>query len=219
MIKLLVYDDAGLMLALQGSFLNRSNCDVFTAATGEEVLRRARAVRPDLIVLDAEMTGFKRCCRRIKFDIDLRDTPVIVVGGGLEGDAVVPKPLSQENLLEAMRQCVRFVERSCQRMLAALEVEYRGDEIAGIGITKDISADGMFLSSGEALRTGEELQLSFELPTVSRPFTAVDGEVVRTVKPNPDSHLIPGAGIRFKGLLQRHRLALAGFVERGTGAE
>lgn len=219
MIKLLVYDDAGLMLALQGSFLNRSNCEVFTATTGEEVLRRARAVKPDLIVLDAEMTGFKRCCRLIKLDLELRDTPVMVIGNGLEGDAVVPKPITQENLLEAMRQCVQLVERSCQRLLTSLKVEYLRGESAGAGVTKDISADGMFLRSDEELERGDELLLSFELPSSERPFRGVDGEVVRTVPRDPDSHLIPGAGIRFRGLLPRHRLALAGFVERGAGKE
>jgi CheY-like chemotaxis protein len=219
MIKLLVSDDAGLMLALQGSFLNRSNCEVFTAATGEETLRRARAIKPDLMVLDAEMTGFKHCCRRLRFDRELRDTPVIVVGEGPGGDAVVAKPITQENLLEAMRSCVRLVERDCQRLLASLEVEYRREECTGVGFTKDISVDGMFLKSGDDLSKGDSLLLSFELPTASRPFKDVDGEVVRTVPRDPDSHLIPGAGIRFRGLLQRQRLALAGFVESGSGEE
>jgi CheY-like chemotaxis protein len=219
MIKLLVYDDAGLMLALQGSFLNRSNCEVFTAATGEEVLRRARAVKPDLILLDVEMTGFRRCCRLIKLDLDLRDTPVIVIGDGLEGDAFVPKPITQEYLLEAMRRCMRFVERSCQRLLVSLEVGYLSGKIAGEGVTKDISADGMFLKSNDELERGDELLLSFELPDEDRPLWGIDGEVVRTVPRDPDSHLIAGSGIRFRGLLPRHRLALAGFVERGAREE
>ncbi len=219
MIKLLVYDDAGLMLALQGSFLNRSDCEVFTAKTGEEVLRRARAVKPDLILLDAEMTGFKKCCRLIKLDLELRDTPVVVIGGGLEGDAAVQRPITQENLLEAMRQCVRLVERSCQRLLASLEVEYTRGDSAGKGVTKDISAGGMFLKSSEELVGGDELLLSFELPNEDWPLRGIDGEVVRTVPRNPDSHLIAGAGIRFRGLLPRHRLALAGFVERGARKE
>ena len=67
MTKILLVDDARLVLELERSFLKRSGCDIATATTGEEALEKARSLRPDLILLDADLPGMDgvRCCRSI----------------------------------------------------------------------------------------------------------------------------------------------------------
>ena len=55
MTKVLMADSAELFRALQNSFLKRSSCDVITASCLEEAEERARALAPDLILLDIMM--------------------------------------------------------------------------------------------------------------------------------------------------------------------
>ena len=79
MTKILLVDDARLVLELERSFLKRSGCDLATATTGAEALEKARILRPDLILLDADLPGTDgvACCRSIKSDPDLSATPVV----------------------------------------------------------------------------------------------------------------------------------------------
>jgi len=63
---------------------------------------------------------------------------------------------------------------------------------------KDISRSGLFLSLPEPLPLESPVALSLRLPGPSgeRPLKA-RGVVVRQVPDDPDSHLIPGVGVRF----------------------
>ena len=94
-----------------------------------------------------------------------------------------------------------------------------GGEPEGVAYTKDISVNGLFLKTRQPLEEGSRLQLAFDLPAADQPTIRVDAEVVRVVAPDRDSHLIPGAGLRFRGISERDRLDIAGYVAAGPGGE
>jgi CheY-like chemotaxis protein len=227
MTKVLVADSAELFLALQHSFIKRETCEIFTAGSAEEMAGKARECLPDLIVLDADLPGFDglACCRAIKREAALRQTPVVVIGAAIDleaceragAEALLSRPLAEELFLEAVSSLLPVACRRSPRAAASLEVEYRRKESGGRGLTKDISVDGLFLKSREPFGEGELLSMAFDLPAADSPLLALGGEVVRVVPPDPDSHLIPGAGIRFRGIEPEQVEAIARFVTLGPG--
>jgi CheY-like chemotaxis protein/Tfp pilus assembly protein PilZ len=222
MTKILVTDDAELILMLQESFLRRADCEVLTAGTAEETLFRAAAERPDLIILDAgteRATGLDSC-HRLKADPELREIPVLLVADPAQqgdcfaagGDAFVARSDVVDDLQGAIRERIGMGVRASARRSVSVKVDYFAGDREGVGYTKDISEGGLFLKGKEAFAAGDLLQLIFGLPSAQRPMIRASGRVVRAVPAARNSHLIPGAGVRFEGLSDRDRQDIAAFV-------
>ena len=80
---ILVVDDEQTQRLLTQDILEQDGFRVEEASDGEEGLRLARDLRPDLILLDVmmpKMDGFETC-RRIRADLAIRHIPVIIVTG------------------------------------------------------------------------------------------------------------------------------------------
>lgn len=110
----LVIDDEEDSRILLTHLVEECGCRVITADSGEQALRRAREVRPDLITLDLmmpRMSGWE-ILSAIKADADLRGIPVVVVsvaagesGGRILGAVdVLQKPVSRDDLLAALQR-------------------------------------------------------------------------------------------------------------------
>src|SRR6201985_2911878 len=121
--KVLVVDDEPNIRELVQVALTFHGCTVVTAATGQEALRSAGAVQPDLVVLDVvlpDLDGFE-VCRRLRARGD--DVPIIfltardtssetVQGLALGGDDYVAKPFSVEALVARIRAVLRRAARA-----------------------------------------------------------------------------------------------------------
>jgi CheY-like chemotaxis protein len=114
---LIIDDDPDYVDAIRRLFETRGDT-VWSTSDGRAGIERARAARPDLILLDVMMTerteGFFTL-EQIRRDAVLRETPVIVVSsiytqcpvfrvdpaaGWLPADAFLPKPVEPATLLE-----------------------------------------------------------------------------------------------------------------------
>jgi PAS domain S-box-containing protein len=118
---ILIVDDTTTNLKVVGECMSDCGYHVVIAEDGEEALRRAALVRPDLILLDVmlpDVDGFE-VCRRLKADPDTRDIPVIFMTAlvdtehKLKGFAVgaidyVTKPLQIEEVLARVNTHMRL---------------------------------------------------------------------------------------------------------------
>jgi two-component system, NtrC family, sensor kinase len=80
--KILVIDDSVTFRESIGALLESVGYQVITAATGEEGLRRAAALRPRAIIVDGTMPGGMdgaTVIRRLKEDVVLRHTPCLLL--------------------------------------------------------------------------------------------------------------------------------------------
>lgn len=115
--KVLIADDEQNIVISLEFLLRREGFDVLVAVDGEEALSKARAERPDLVLLDVmmpKMNGFD-VCQALRADPGLaamrimmltakgRDTEVSK-GRALGADAYVTKPFSTRDLLAQVRQ-------------------------------------------------------------------------------------------------------------------
>ena len=111
--KILVVDDEIYIVHILDFSLGMEGYEVLTALDGEQALEKARAEKPDLIVLDIMMPkldGYETC-KRLKADDDTKDIPVILlsakgrnvdqkVGFEVGADDYITKPFSPRKLVE-----------------------------------------------------------------------------------------------------------------------
>jgi two-component system OmpR family response regulator len=121
--QVLVVDDEPNIRELVQVALKFHGCAVSTAAGGMDAIRQAKALRPDLIVLDVvmpDLDGFE-VCRRLRamgnevpvIFLTARDTSSDTVTGlALGGDDYVTKPFSVEALVARVRAVLRRASRS-----------------------------------------------------------------------------------------------------------
>ncbi len=112
----LVVDDSPDALSLVNDTLEQAGIDVLVALEGNQALKIAKRLRPDMILLDAimpNMDGFETC-RRLKEDPELANIPVIFMTGLSETESVVKglelggvdyltKPIKPDELLARMK--------------------------------------------------------------------------------------------------------------------
>ncbi len=187
--KILVVDDAAMFRDLESLFLARCG-QVLTACDGDEAWDILHRERPDIVVTDLAMPGMPgdELCRRIKADLDLRRTPVIVVASRDAGeeheravragaDDVVEKPVNRVSLIQAVNHFLRVAVRGLVRV--ALETDVRIADKAGDvwGWTRNVSRGGIFVEAERDLPPDSEVQLEFALPE-SRDALAPTAKVV-----------------------------------------
>jgi CheY-like chemotaxis protein len=113
--KILAVQDSATTLPLEKAGLGRA-VDVTTAGSGEEILGRARADRPDLVLIDSEMPelDWVEACRRLRSDPDAGEVPIILVTSHSEAEYLerafisgctdyVIKPVNENELLVKVR--------------------------------------------------------------------------------------------------------------------
>jgi len=79
--KLLLVDDDPLFLRYLGTLFPRKAYEVVTASNGQEAVKHARRLKPDLIVLDLDMPkpdGIETC-KILKADEATKQIPVVIL--------------------------------------------------------------------------------------------------------------------------------------------
>lgn len=131
---ILIVDDNPINIGLVVDHLEEHGLQVTVAQGGEEALKRAEFVQPDLILLDVMMPGIDgfETCRRLKANSLTRSIPVIFMtaladihdkvsafaAGGVD---YVSKPFQVEELLARVQTHLEL--RAAQKRMAAQNVE------------------------------------------------------------------------------------------------
>jgi len=115
--RILVVDDEMYIVNILDFSLDSEGFEVVNAANGEEALRRAVEVMPDLIILDIMMPkidGFE-VCRALKAKDETKDIPIILLtakdrdadrkkGEEVGADGYMTKPFSPTRLVDYVRE-------------------------------------------------------------------------------------------------------------------
>ena len=122
--RILIVEDSPDIAALLKHYLQRAGHDVDVLSAGTDVLPRAKAVAPDLIVLDLMLPGMDGLlvCQALRSDRTTAGIPVIMLTArgeesdrvrGLElgADDYVTKPFSPKELVARIAAMLRRVER------------------------------------------------------------------------------------------------------------
>jgi len=115
--KILVADDSATIQTVIELTFSREDVELIPARSGEEAIRKAKEVGPDLMLLDTampDMSGYE-VCRALKADPAMRDLPVILLAGPsdegasskgqiVEASDVVTKPFESLELITKVKQ-------------------------------------------------------------------------------------------------------------------
>ena len=116
-MKILIVDDEENILEIVEAYLVAKNYQVFRAMDGEEALRKAETIRPDLIVLDLmlpDISGLE-VCRRIRKSssvpvimLTARATEQDILSGlQIGADHYMTKPFSPKELVARVQTVLR----------------------------------------------------------------------------------------------------------------
>src|SRR6185437_10008519 len=165
MSKILVVDDEPDAIELIKFNLKAAGYEVLTAADGDEALKKARSLLPDLMILDLmlpEVDGLE-VCKILRRDSRVSSTPIImltakaaeidrVLGLELGADDYMTKPFSPRELVLRVKRLLRTGPATTEK----------SDQIT----VKDLSLD---IPRHQALVKGRPIELTateFKLLTV-----------------------------------------------------
>ena len=220
---ILVVDDESPARELLASYLETEGYDVASAASGAEVIEKARELRPSAITLDILMpggSGFETLFK-LKNTPDVAHIPVIVVsvvdqkqmGFTLGAAEYLVKPVQRSALLEAVRKHVRPQAGTLTNVLVVDDDRETRDLVSDIlsssGYTPHLASSGK-----EAFLLLSEVHMDAILLDLVMP--EMDGfEVLSKIKENPALGVIPVFVVTAKDLtneemklLQRETCAL-----------
>jgi adenylate cyclase len=139
----LVVDDDPTNLEVLRVRLSTQGYEVVIAVDGDDALRRARELEPDLILLDVMMPKIDgiSVLKELKQDATLRHIPVILVTAkvdtrdivsGLEagGDDYITKPFEQTVLLARIRSLLRIKELHDAAQLQAAQLKEQTEQLS-----------------------------------------------------------------------------------------
>ncbi len=118
--RVLVIEDERALTEVLGYNLRREGYEVIVSHDGQEGLRKAQTLLPDLVLLDLMLPGLSglEICRELKAGERTRDIPIImltakaeetdqVVGYSMGADDYVTKPFSVKVLLQKLKAVQR----------------------------------------------------------------------------------------------------------------
>jgi CheY-like chemotaxis protein len=222
MHKILLVDDMRSFLDLETTFLQRAECRLFTASTGLEAVRLARAEKPDLIILDLEMPEMNgiQACRILKADPQTQRTPIIVLTSmQMEDEArragaehYLRKPIDEPRFLAEIKKFLPIHERADPRVVIDVPISFWRDGEPFIGRLLNLSRTGLFIATDQLLPVGARLEISFALPhDFSGKRITAEAMVVRVSEQEPQ-----GFGSRFFQISSGARLFIEEFLDRLT---
>lgn len=119
MKKILLVDDEPDIIEILQFMLESQGYECITATDGEEGLKKAREINPDIIILDVMMpkiNGYK-ICRLLKFDNKYKDIPILMltarsqdedklIGEETGADEYITKPFEVDEVIETIKKYI-----------------------------------------------------------------------------------------------------------------
>jgi signal transduction histidine kinase/DNA-binding response OmpR family regulator len=216
----LVIDDDPSACELMARGLSKENFKVVTAPTGEEGLKIARELRPDIITLDVLMPGMDgwAVLRSLKSDPELCEIPVVMItmmddkemGHTLGAADFLPKPIDRDRLLATLKK---------YRMGAKTPVLIVEDD----DTIREMMRRSLELEDGWVVSEAENGKVALKKVAEKKPelilldlmMPEMDGfEFVEALRKNPAWAGIPVVVVTAKDLTTDDRLRLDGHVKK-----
>lgn len=122
--RILVVDDDPDFVDIVRQVLRAERMDVVSAATAEDALTRARALKPDLVIMDVMMKGVLDgvdATRDLRQEPEITDVPILMItsipssehaalfptGEDLPIDQLLAKPVSPQRLVDEVRRLLK----------------------------------------------------------------------------------------------------------------
>jgi CheY-like chemotaxis protein len=225
MAKILFYEGIKTEINLSNTFLMRSDCELFSARSGREIIDLAKSVQPDLICLEEFMPDMdgKSCLERCALqELPTHPKYLLLIEGEPDDQlihyarkhnlAFVTRPIEQVVLLRQISRLLDVPIRLAVRLKVVFEVKGKTarNEVF-YGRMVDISTGGFLLEVTRKLDRGDILYCFFNL-TRKDPLIFSSVEIVREADPERTDTYLYGA--EFVHLRPEDRRQIAQYIFR-----
>lgn len=175
--KILLVDKADFLLDMERDFLAQTPAEILTAGNGTEALRQIRQELPQLVYLDVELPDISgtECCRQIKVDPTLRQTPIVLIFASARDlavdamelygcDEVLAKPLERKSFLNCGYRYLLGIERRNKRIPCHIPIHCQFEHHSLMSNAIDVSDNGVYIQSPIPVLPGTEITVSFNIP-------------------------------------------------------
>jgi DNA-binding response OmpR family regulator len=192
MKKVVIAHDIHALLEQDNTFLDRTDMQVFVAATNDEVLKVHRTERVDLIMTKFDLPGMasEKLFNLIREDPTLRSVSIIMScantpeaikdSSRCRANAVLLEPLHPVLLMAKAQQLLDIAARETIRVLVGVIVNGLSGGEAFYCRTRNISTTGMMIETNKRIAEGTRLSCQFYLPDATR--IQVTGKIVRIIQ-------------------------------------
>jgi DNA-binding response OmpR family regulator len=200
--------------------LTKEGFRVETAYTGEEGVKLAKQLRPDVITLDVLMPGMDgwAVLRALKSDDEVSQIPVIMItmvddqemGHALGAADYLPKPIDRERLASILR---KYQRPSLPNNLLIVEDDATTREL----MRRTLEQDGWTVAEAENGRLGLECveRLVPNLILLDLMMPEMDGfEFLEELRKDTSWRAVPVIVVTAKDITQEERLRLDGHVKK-----
>jgi CheY-like chemotaxis protein len=222
----LLVDDVRMFIEIQSEFLKNSPVDILTASDGAEALEIIKSRRPDLVFMDLQMPNMDgvSCCRAVKSDPSIAETPVIIVTSAGSPDSrkscsasgcdeFLSKPLDRDQFLAMARKYIPGIERRELRKACSLPCDLRLVNMSTPGLLLNVSIRGAYVASETRIAVKDVVRISFCLPEGTQVVC-----FARVCWVNTTGSVVPrGFGIEFALLPKPAQDALTAFINDQPG--
>jgi CheY-like chemotaxis protein len=222
MKKAVIAHDIHALLVREDTFLDRTDLQIFVAATNDEILKVHRAERVDLIMTRLDMPGLSsvKLFDLIREDPALRTVSIIMScandpkaikeSSQCRANAVLLEPLHPVLLMAKAQQLLDIAARETIRVLLGVVVNGLFGDEAFYCRTRNISASGMMIETRKRLVEGTRLSCQFYLPDAKR--VQASGRIVRIIQQTSGEGGYQ-YGLMFTDLASEVKQLLADFVK------
>ena len=222
MKKALIASAIHALLEQDSTFLDRTDLQVFVAATNDEVLRVHRAERVDLIMTRLDLPGIasEKLFDFIREDPTLRTVSVIMAcantpeaikeSSRCRVNAVMLDPLHPVLLMAKAQQLLDIAARETIRVLLGVVIDGRFGEEAFYCRSKNISATGMMIETRKRLAEGTRLSCQFYLHDATK--VQMTGKIIRIIQQTSGGEDLQ-YGLMFTDVAPGVKKLLADFVQ------
>jgi len=226
----LIVDDVELFIQLQISHLGRKRFDIHTAHNGSQGLEMARAIKPDIILLDLLMPDMNgdQVCRILKGDPDTNSIPIVLVSSGTMEhsrsiidssgcDGLLYKPIRRDLFLSVVESLLKTNTRVFDRVDVSLPCTIIMNEKKHSGTIHSLSSTGVFIELEQPMIRGDMMEMKFQIPNVDNSVSVRAGAVIwcGTLKDNGPT----GAGVQFLTISSQAQNKINDFVRMRLGTD
>ncbi|OPH56711.1 hypothetical protein BC351_27615 [Paenibacillus ferrarius] len=215
----LVIDDDPAMLQLMKRYLSKEEWKVALATTGQEGIRLAKELHPDVISLDVLMPGMDgwNVLAMLKNDPELANIPVVIIsmtddknlGYALGASEFLTKPIYRERLIYILD---KYISERHSNSVLVIEDDLATSQM----MTRMLEKEGYRVARAENGQQALECvrQALPQLILLDLMMPTMDGfEFVTELRKREEWRSIPVVVVTAKNITEEDRLRLNGFVK------
>ncbi len=190
MKKIVIAESLKTLILNGDSLFRRSDIQVFTAATNDQILELHRRENVNLIITRLDIPGMnsEELYTLIRNDRVLRQVSLIMLCEETEREkaerckpnAVFAPAPDMKSLIEKAQRLLNISGRESYRVLLSVKIESNGKDRSFFCKSENLSASGLLLETDHVLAKGDRVVCSFFLPESRR--IILTGEVVRDIQ-------------------------------------